>query len=177
MPSWLVARITLAFFLVVSLRGICTAAVSVSTVSELVAAVTAANSGGDSIILVNNGTYDLNGEYLRITADNVTVRSAGGNRSAVTLDGNYVTTEIFQIVASNVIIADMTLQKAQDHPIHVIGADDRDISGILIDNVHIIDPGQQAGSPYKAMQVYKYASVTLCNQLKSRLRPPGRRKL
>ena len=28
------------------------------------------------------------------------------------------------------------------------------------------------GSPYKAMQVYKYASVTLCNQLKSRLRPP-----
>ncbi|MCW5208617.1 hypothetical protein VU10_00055 [Desulfobulbus sp. US1] len=85
------------FFSVVSLRGICTAAVFVSTVSELVAAVTAANSGGDSIILVNNGTYDLNGEYLRITADNVTVRSAGGNRSIVILDGNYVTTEISRL--------------------------------------------------------------------------------
>lgn len=135
---------TLALFITLSWQNSCTAAVYVSTVNELVNAVTAANTGSDHTILVNKGTYDLNGEYLRITADNVTVRSTNGARSDVVLDGNYVTTEIFQILASNVTIADMTLQKAQDHPIHMMGADDHNISGVLIENVHIIDPGQQA---------------------------------
>ena len=34
----------------------------------------------------------------------------------------------------------------------------------------VVETLNNMGSPYKAMQVYKHASVTLCNQLKLRLR-------
>ncbi|HTP08120.1 MAG TPA: hypothetical protein VMP08_07715, partial [Anaerolineae bacterium] len=74
--------------------------VTVSTVSQLVNAVNTATSG--TTIRIADGTYNLNGEYLRLAVPNVTLRSASGNREAVVLDGNYQTTEIVQIVASNV---------------------------------------------------------------------------
>jgi hypothetical protein len=116
----------------------------VHTVSELVDAVNATGSGADRTILIADGTYLLNGKYLRIAANGVTVRSQSGNREQVILDGNYQTTEIFQIVASNVTIADIRLQRALDHPIHVMATADSDVTGTLINNVHIVDPGQQA---------------------------------
>jgi len=116
----------------------------VHTVDQLVDAVNATAHGGDRIILVADGTYMLNGQYLRITADGVTVRSQNGDREQVILDGNYQTTEIFQIVASNVTIADMRLQRALDHPIHVMATNGHDVAGTIIRNIHIIDPGQQA---------------------------------
>ena len=116
--------------------------VNVSTVNQLRNAVNSANPG--DTILVADGTYNLDGVYLRIDVPNVTVRSQSGNREAVILDGNYITTEIFQIVASNVTIADLTLREAYDHPIHVSTGDDNHTLNTLIYNVHIIDPGQQA---------------------------------
>ncbi len=120
------------------------AAVTVHTVTELVDAVNATAHGGDRTIVVADGTYMLNGEYLRIAANGVTVRSQSGNREQVVLDGNYQTTEIFQIVASNVTIKDMRLQRALDHPIHVMATAGSDVTGTIIHNVHIVDPGQQA---------------------------------
>ncbi len=60
------------------------------------------------------------------------------------LDGNYATTEIAQIVASHVTIANLTLRKAYNHPIHVMSSDSSDTLNTYIYNVHIIDPGQQA---------------------------------
>ena len=66
------------------------------------------------------------------------------HREAVMLDGNYQTTEIIQVVASNVTIADLTLREAYYHPIHVISGEDADTLNTLIYNVHIIDPGEQA---------------------------------
>ncbi|HEB49453.1 MAG TPA: hypothetical protein ENI89_02485 [Desulfobulbus sp.] len=139
-PAWL-------FFLLLALAlrpqpG--PAAVTVSTVAGLRQAVDQANAGGDPDILLQNGVYHLNGVYLRITRNGVTVRSASGNREDVTLDGDYQTTEIFQVVASNVTIADLTLERAYDHPIHVMATDGHNVTGTRIDNVHIIDPGQQA---------------------------------
>jgi hypothetical protein len=115
--------------------------VNVSTVPELQNAVNTANPG--DTILVADGTYNLNSVYLRIDTPNVTVRSANGDREAVILDGNYQTTEIFQVVASDVIIADMTLREAYDHPIHVSSIDSSHTLNTLIYNVHIVDPGQQ----------------------------------
>jgi hypothetical protein len=114
---------------------------NVSTVSALVDAVNAASSG-DTILLAD-GTYSLNGAYLWIDVAHVTLRSANGNREAVILDGNYNTTEIITVAASGVTIADLTIQRAQTHPIHVVttGADTLDT---LVYNVHIVDPGQQA---------------------------------
>lgn len=114
----------------------------VSTVQQLEQAVNGAAS--NSTILIADGTYNLNGVYLRVDTPGLTLRSVSGNRDAVILDGNYVTTEIFQIVASNVTIADLTLREAQDHPIHVVSTESADTLNTLIYNVHIIDPGEQA---------------------------------
>lgn len=69
--------------------------VSVDTVAELENAVNTAVSG--QTILIADGVYNLNGVYLRIAVPNVTLRAASGNREAVVLDGNYITTEIIQI--------------------------------------------------------------------------------
>ena len=120
------------------------ATVIVSTVDQLKTAIQNANNGMDSDILIADGKYDLDGAFLLISRAGISVKSQSGNRSSVILDGNYVSNEIFQIIASNVIIADLTLQKAKDHPIHIMGGDNSDVTGVIISNIHIIDPGQQA---------------------------------
>jgi hypothetical protein len=74
----------------------------------------------------------------------VTLRSASGDRESVILDGNYLTTEIIQIVASGVTVADLTLREAYYHPIHVMSSEDLDTTDTLLYNLHIIDPGEQA---------------------------------
>lgn len=114
----------------------------VSTVNELVEAVNSASPG--EAILVADGTYALAGAYLRIDVPGVTLRSQSGDREAVVLDGGYQTTEIVQVVASNVTIADLTLTRAYYHPIHVTAGDSTDTTGTTIYNVHVSDPGQQA---------------------------------
>ena len=118
------------------------ATVSVDTVGELQNAVNNATAG--ETILIADGVYNLNGVYLRIDMPNVTLRSASGNREAVVLDGNYITTEIIQIVASDVTIADVTLREAYNHPIHVMTTDAGHTLNTRIYNVHLIDPGEQA---------------------------------
>jgi len=100
-------------------------------------------AAGDTIVLAD-GTYDLHGTYLWFGTPGVTLRSASGNREAVILDGNYETTEIGHIAASNVTIADLTLRRAYYHPIHVASTSDADVLNTLIYNLHIVDPGQQA---------------------------------
>ncbi|WP_420629659.1 hypothetical protein [Candidatus Leptofilum sp.] len=116
--------------------------VNVSTVAGLQNAVNNASTG--DTILIADGIYNLDGVYLRIDTSNVTLRSASGNRAAVVLDGNYITTEIIQIVASDVTVADVTLREAYYHPIHVMTTDAGDTLNTLIYNVHLIDPGEQA---------------------------------
>ena len=116
--------------------------VTVDTVTELQNAVNGAASG--DTILVTDGVYNLDGVYLRFDVPDVTLRSASGNRENVVLDGNYVTTEIIQIVASDVTIADLTLREVYNHPIHVMSTDSGNTLNTLIYNVHIIDPGEQA---------------------------------
>ena len=118
--------------------------VNVDTVAELENAVNTSPSG--STILIADGTYDLHGVYLWFATPNVTLRSASGNRDAVVIDGNYdeTTGEIITIAASDVTIADLTLQRAYTHPIHVVATASADTTGALIYNLHIIDPAEQA---------------------------------
>lgn len=133
----------LIFLTAVTAYSAC-AEIVVDTVSQLVDAVNNTQNGGDRTILIVDGNYLLNGSYLRIAVSGVTVRSQSGNRENVVLDGNYQSTEIFQIIASNATVADLTLKRAFDHPIHVIATSNNDVDNTLIRNVHIIDPGQQA---------------------------------
>jgi hypothetical protein len=116
--------------------------VHVSTVAELQEAVS--NLTSNTTILIADGTYELHGDYLWFGTSGVTLRSTSGNREAVIIDGNYETNEIVHIAASNVTIADLTLKRAYDHPIHVAPPNDADIANTFIYNVHVIDPGQQA---------------------------------
>jgi hypothetical protein len=116
--------------------------ITVSNVTELKNAFQ--NLTADLTILLADGTYSLNGAYLWIDKSGVTLRSESGNREAVIIDGGYVTTEIILIVASNVTVADLTLKRAKYHPIHVMGGDSANTENTVIENVHIIDPGEQA---------------------------------
>jgi hypothetical protein len=116
--------------------------IDVSTVNQLQTAVNTALPG--TTIRVADGTYHLNGVYLRFETPNVTLRSASGDREAVVLDGDYITTEIIQIVASDITIADLALREAYHHPIHVMSTSSSDTLNTFIYNVHIIDPREQA---------------------------------
>jgi len=116
--------------------------VNVSTVSELVDAVNQAEVA--TTILVADGIYNMNGAYLRIDVAGMVLRSASGNREAVVLDGNYDTTELIQIVASGVTVADLTLREAYYHPIHIMSSESLSTADTFLYNLHIIDPGEQA---------------------------------
>jgi hypothetical protein len=100
---------------------------------------------GDTILLAD-GTYHMaqNGHYLWIDTPNITLRSASGNREAVILDDNYQGSETISIAASNVTIANLTIQRAYNHPIHVMSSDGNHTLNTRLYNLHIIDPGQQA---------------------------------
>lgn len=138
--------------------------VSVSTVSELVTA--ANNAEPNTTILIVDGVYNLAGAYLRIAQPGVVLRSAHGNREAVVLDGDYISTEIIQIVASNVTIADLTLREAYNHPIHVMSTDSFNTNDTFLYNLHIIDPGQQAIKVNPADSThYTDRGVIACSQI------------
>jgi len=122
--------------------------VDVSDVPSLIAAVNGAQAN-DTIRLAD-GTYALNGQYVYLDKPGVTLRSLSGNREAVIIDGNYyldpggqgIGQILITIAADDVTVADLTVQRAYDHPIHV-DASAGDVSNANIYNVHVIDPGQQ----------------------------------
>ena len=112
---------------------------------NLRATITGAASG--TTILLHDGFYDMSGgdsiHRLVFSTPGLTLRSFSGNREGVILDGGYVTGELVSIQASDTTIADITLSRAYYHPIHASGPD-VPISNVLIHNVHVIDPGEQA---------------------------------
>lgn len=113
--------------------------------STLRAEAAAAVTG--STIVLHDGFYDLGcgdaGCRLVFATDGVTLRSFSGDRNGVILDAAYQTNELISIAASDVVIADLTVRRAYDHPIHITGPGSP-ISGVRIHNVRIVDPGQQA---------------------------------
>lgn len=116
--------------------------VLVDTVQELADAVAAANAGGPKTILVADGTYTL-GNMLWISAQNVTVRSASGNRAAVVLRGAGMTTgnvtHIFNVAGSGFSVRDMTLRNVRNHAIQL----QPDVDNVRIQNLHILDTFEQ----------------------------------
>lgn len=110
-------------------------------VSALVSAVN--NAVSQTAILLEDGTYDLNGEYLWLDVSQVAVMGQNGDSALVTLDGSYATTEIVTILADDVIVAHLTTARAYTHGIHATGGD-ADVSGAVIYDVRVTDPGEQA---------------------------------
>ncbi len=137
--------------------------VDVGTLRTTVAAAVS----GDTILL-HDGTYDLR-ETLQFSASGVSLRSASGNRDAVIIDGGYSagtgyeTDFLIQITASDVTIANLTLRYAYYHPIQIYGPG-IPISGVLIHNVRIIDPGEQAIKINPVGEGYiDYGSIECCS--------------
>jgi hypothetical protein len=107
-----------------------------------------AGAGAGTTVLLHDGFYDMSGGdssfRLSFNTAGVTLRSASGDRESVVLDGAYGTNEIISIHASNVVVADLTVKRAYDHPVHISGPSGTPISGVILHNLIIIDPGQQA---------------------------------
>jgi len=73
------------------------------------------SAGSGTTILLHDGFYDMSSggsSQLVFATPGVTLRSFSGDRGAVILDGGYGTGELVSIYASNVTIADLTLQRA-----------------------------------------------------------------
>lgn len=116
-----------------------------SQADQLRAIVAAAPSG--TTILLHDGLYAMDQgdatSRLVFSTPGVALRSLSGDRDAVVLDGAYQTNELVSIQASDVTIADLTLRRAYDHPVHVSGVAAA-VTGVLLHNLRIVDPGEQA---------------------------------
>lgn len=105
------------------------------------------NAAPGTTIRLADGTYTMtapdegNRRLQFLTAD-VTLRSASGNRDSVVIDGEYITREMIFISADRVTIADLTITRAIDHPIHVTGSEGHTLN-TLLHNLRIIDGGEQ----------------------------------
>jgi len=93
---------------------------------------------------IEDGTYALDGAYLWMDVDHVVLRSASGDRDAVILDGGYATSEIINVVGTNITVADLTLRRSTACALHVLPANGYDTIDHLIYNIAIIDPGEHA---------------------------------
>ena len=95
---------------------------------------------GDTIQLTD-GVYVLL-QTLYFQQPGVTIRSKTGNRTAVTLDGQYAVGDILLLTASNLTVADLTVTRAYYHPVHV-APEQGTTTGTLIHNVRVVDGAQQ----------------------------------
>lgn len=104
-----------------------------------------ANAPEGSTLLLADGTYDVSGaSFIAFREPGVTLRSASGDPGSVVIDGGYGVGSILNVVADDVTIAEVTLQRCMWHPIHVTGGSDSNTDRTTIYRVVVVDPGQQA---------------------------------
>jgi len=122
------------------------ATINVSNASALASAVNTVNgSGGNSTIVLADGTYTLS-DTLTIKVPNVTMTSQSGNRAAVIIQGDAMSESatvknVIKVSASNFSISNLTLQKSGWHLIQIGGESNAD--GAVIRNVVFRDAWEQ----------------------------------
>lgn len=116
--------------------------VSPGQAPQLAAIISMANPG--DTILLEDGTYDLNGVNIWITKPGVSLRSLSGNPDGVILDGGYNSTEIITVAASNVTVAEITLRRPATHAVHVVSSASGNTENTLIYRVRVVDSREQA---------------------------------
>tara|TARA_R110002096_G_scaffold350395_3_gene543569 strand:- start:18691 stop:20127 length:1437 start_codon:yes stop_codon:yes gene_type:complete len=122
--------------------------VTVDGATTTLRAVVAAAEPGDTIVLAD-GTYTFaesdgaNFTGLYFTKDNITLRSASGDASAVILDSDYAdhggSTAPITISAAGITVSDLTVRRSIFHLVHFSGGG----SNSIIHNVRLLDGGQQ----------------------------------
>ncbi|OGH87609.1 MAG: hypothetical protein A3J93_03740 [Candidatus Magasanikbacteria bacterium RIFOXYC2_FULL_42_28] len=120
------------------------ATVTVSNWKELRTAVKNANdNSGNVTILLNDGEY-LAEHFLFIYQNNVTIRSASGDRNKVLIKSPKMkggASHIFGVIGDNVTIADMSIGQVANHVIQVFG--EKDADNLLVHNVRLFDAYEQ----------------------------------
>jgi hypothetical protein len=115
----------------------------VSDASELAEAIAQANDGGDKLIELNDGVYNLD-SGMWVSATGVTVRSLSGNRDAVQILGQGMeggVSHVFWAAASDFTVRDVTLGNVANHAVQVHG--DLGASNFKMINCRVIDTGEQ----------------------------------
>jgi hypothetical protein len=121
--------------------------VNVSTVSQLMSAIEGAAAG--TTVMVADGFYDLGayGHTISVTANNVTIRGASGNRDAVVIKGQGMNVSsgsaamVFHVFSDDVTIADLTLRDAWYHLVQLHGESVADRFRLY--NCRMVDSGEQ----------------------------------
>jgi hypothetical protein len=113
-------------------------------------------------ILLEDGLYPLQGS-LRFLSPHVTLRSASGDRDAVVLDGGYRvgTGELVLIDVEHITIADLTLQRAWYHPVHIVGGGHY----ATLYNLEIRDGREQFVKVNPVGETYADFGVAACSEL------------
>jgi hypothetical protein len=114
-------------------------ATPVAAGADLAAAVSAASSG-DTLALAD-GTYEVS-EVIVIDKP-LTLMSQSQSRTAVTIDGEHAGTSLFQVTASDVTFAHLTLTASYDELIDVNPAAGP-LTGLRLHDLHLLDPGRYA---------------------------------
>ena len=115
----------------------------VSDAAELAEAVTQANAGGDKLIELADGVYNLD-SGLWVSASGVTVRSQSGNRDAVRILGKGMdggVSHVFWAAASDFTVRDVTLGQVANHAVQVHG--EMGVNNFKMINCRVIDTGEQ----------------------------------
>lgn len=105
--------------------------INVSNVSQLHNAVNTANSnGGNTTILLADGTYSLN-DTLYVNASNVTIAGQSGDRTKVVIQGDAMSSSasignLIRVAGQHFTLHDVTLQKSGWHLIQIVGEENAD---------------------------------------------------
>lgn len=103
-----------------------TTSVTVTNEVELQGAVATANAaGGNTTILLQDGTYDLT-DTIYVNTPNVTIAGASGNRQSVVIQGDAMSStarvkNLIRAAASGFQFRDATLQRSGWHLIQIVG--------------------------------------------------------
>ncbi|MBN1610629.1 MAG: hypothetical protein JW940_28625 [Polyangiaceae bacterium] len=117
----------------------------VSSASALKAAVEGEAAEGETIFIAD-GTYLV--EPMAVTVPHLTIRSESGHRENVTLDLAYTANDfdngsIFNVWASGITVAHLTLTHAYNHAVHVTGTDAGDTTDTVLYDLHLLDNREQ----------------------------------
>src|SRR5688572_28168505 len=144
MTENLMPSMTIRSFLAhVLLTPAATADVVVGTTAQLLAAVDAANGGGDKTILLRDGSYVLP-RTLVITAPDITIRSERGVREAAAIFGQGMRGGVRVLIlvqASRFTLRDLTLGQVSAHAVQVQG--ELDAGEVRLSNLRIQDTFEQ----------------------------------
>ena len=117
-------------------------------------------------IALADGTYSLTEEIV-ITAPDVTVRGASGNRDAVILDLGYERGSVMGVRAANVRLIDMTLTRGYFHGVHVRPAPGamQNVPRPVLYNLRVIDNAQQQIKINQENDIYIDNGLVACSEV------------